>query len=92
VRRLRQELRAAIADVWGADFVPGDEADFPPPVSPAYSTRDGDMQPILEAARATFPEPARCTIRHADVIMLNRDHQQYEWVGYAEVPIRSAGI
>jgi len=87
VRRLRQELRAAIADVWGAEFVPEDEADFTPHVSLAYSNRDGDMQPILDAATAAVPEPARATIRHADLIMLNRDHQQYEWTTYAPVSI-----
>jgi hypothetical protein len=45
-------LRAAISEVWGTCNVPEDEDDFTPHVSLAYSNRDGDMQPVLDAATA----------------------------------------
>jgi 2'-5' RNA ligase len=87
VSRLRLELRAAIAEVWGGEHVPEDEADFTPHVSLAYSNRDGDMQPILAAACAVSPQPGTATITHADLILLNRDHQQYEWTTYAKISL-----
>lgn len=92
VRHLRRELRAAIADVWGTDSVPEDADDFTPHVSLAYSNSEGDMQPVLDAAGGAVSGSARCTIGHADLIMLNRDHRQYEWTTYAEVPLRASGI
>jgi 2'-5' RNA ligase len=87
VARLRLELRAAIAEVWGPGNVPEDEDDFTPHVSLAYSNRDGDMQPILDAANAVSPTPGKATISHADLILLNRDHQQYEWTTYARIAL-----
>ena len=87
VARLRAQLRGAIADVWGADQVPEDEADFTPHVSLAYSNRDADMQPILDASTSITTEPATTTIRRADLIQLHRDHQQYEWTTYVQVPL-----
>lgn len=86
VSQLRRELRAAIADVWGASRVPDDEQAFTPHVSLAYSNRDGDMQPIHDAAAVTS-DPAEVTVRNADLIRLNRDYQQYEWITRARVPI-----
>ena len=91
VARLRARLRGAIADVWGNDRVPEDETDFTPHVSLAYSNRDADLQPVLDAATAVTPAPATMTVRHADLIQLHRDHQQYEWTTYAEVPLGRNG-
>jgi 2'-5' RNA ligase len=87
VSSLRHELRAAISDVWGGERVPEDEAGFTPHVSLAYSNRDGDMQQVLDAATAVSPRPATARITQADLILLNRDHRQYEWTTYAEVPL-----
>jgi 2'-5' RNA ligase len=71
--------------------VPEDEADFTPHVSLAYSNRDADLQPSLDAATAVTPVPATMTVCHADLIQLHRDHQQYEWTAYAEVPLGRNG-
>jgi 2'-5' RNA ligase len=87
VARLRMTLRAAIAEVWGSEHVPDDEDDFTPHVSPAYSNRNGDMRPILAAASAVTPQPGEATISHADLILLNRDHRQYQWTTYARVAL-----
>ena len=85
VKQLRQELRGAIADVWGVDAVPDNSDDFTPHVSLAYSNQPGDMQPVLDAATSASPQPGRATISHADLILLNRDNKQYEWTTYAEL-------
>jgi 2'-5' RNA ligase len=87
VSKLRKELRAAIGEVWGAANVPEDEDDFTPHVSLAYSNQAGDMEPILRAASAISPEPGHATITHVDLIMLNRDHKQYEWTTYAKLAL-----
>lgn len=89
VALLRQELRAAIADVWGADNIPETQTGFAPHVSLAYSNQDGDMQPILDAASVT-PKPATFTVRHADLILLGRDHKLYEWTTKAEIALGTA--
>jgi 2'-5' RNA ligase len=86
VSQLRRELRVAIADVWGASRVPDEEGGFTPHVSLAYSNREGDMQPILDAA-AVLSDPAKVTVTHADLIRLNRDRRQYEWTTRAQVPL-----
>jgi len=85
VRELRGTLRAAIADVWGKDAVPDSADDFTPHVSLAYSNRVGAMAPVFAAATATSPHPADVTIAHADLILLNRDHKQYQWTTHARV-------
>ncbi|MBI1759069.1 MAG: 2'-5' RNA ligase family protein [Actinobacteria bacterium] len=85
VTRLRRELRAAIAEVWGRGHVPEDEAGFTPHVSLAYSNRDGDMRPVLNAATAISPNPGTATMTHADLIVLNRDNRQYEWTPHARI-------
>jgi 2'-5' RNA ligase len=92
VVRLRHELRAAIAEVWGAVRVPEEADDFTPHVSLAYSNRPGDMQPILEAANGAGPTPGTVTLTHADLILLNRDNKRYEWTTYAEVALAGSSL
>lgn len=87
VRELRDRLRAAIVEVWGPDDVPEAADGFTPHVSLAYSNREGDMAPIQAAASAVTPEPAIVTVTHADLILLNRDQQQYQWTTHAQVPL-----
>jgi 2'-5' RNA ligase len=71
--------------------VPEDGTDFTPHVSLAYSNHDADLQSSLDAATAVTLTPATMTVHHADLIQLHRDHQQYEWTTYAQVPLgRSA--
>lgn len=87
VRQLRDELRTAIAEVWGDSGVPEAADGFDPHVSLAYSNRSGEMAPILAAATAVDPPPGRVTVAHADLIVLHRDHRQYEWTTHTEVPL-----
>jgi 2'-5' RNA ligase len=87
VRELRDRLRVAIAEVWGPDNVPEAADGFTPHVSLAYSNRDGDITPIQAATSAVSPEPAIVAVSHADLILLNRDQQQYQWTTHARVPL-----
>ncbi len=87
VARVRSAIRAAIADVWGADRVPGTEAGFVPHVSLAYSASDGPAAPIVAAVNSVRVEPARATIGEAQLIVLDRDHRQYRWTTYAVAPL-----
>jgi hypothetical protein len=48
------------------------------------------MKPILDAVNAATAPPATAIIRHADLILLNRDHHQYEWTTYAKVLLGQA--
>jgi 2'-5' RNA ligase len=82
VAELRATIRAAIADVWGADNVPEQEAGFTPHVSVAYSNATGHAQPIFEAVAADQPAPATAQINEAQLIILNRDHREYQWTEF----------
>ena len=68
---VRDAVRAAIGDVWGAARVPG-EADWWPHVSLAYASADGPAAPA-EAAFARFDEAAAITITQIQLILLGRD-------------------
>lgn len=87
VAELRATIRAAIADVWGADNVPEQEAGFTPHVSVAYSNAAGPAQPIIDAVTADRPPPAAALISEAQLIILNRDHREYQWTEYATAPL-----
>lgn len=83
VARVREAIRAGIADVWGGDRVPEDEAGYIPHVSLAYSSADGPAEPIVRATASIRVEPAKATITEAQLIFLNRDHREYQWTTYA---------
>ncbi|WP_324607757.1 2'-5' RNA ligase family protein [Streptomyces sp. NRRL F-5123] len=85
IRRLRQELRSAIADV--LPEVPEPAEGFNPHVSIAYSHAEGPAAPYAEAIEAAAVPPAKAVVTHADLIVIHRDHQMYEWTTLAEVPL-----
>ncbi|MFI0941905.1 2'-5' RNA ligase family protein [Streptomyces sp. NPDC021020] len=85
VRRLRQELRLAIAEVLSEVPEPADG--FNPHVSIGYSHAEGPAAPYAEAIEAAAIPPAKALVTHADLIVIHRDHQMYEWTTLAEVPL-----
>lgn len=87
VARVRSAVRAGIADVWGVDRVPDPESGFIPHVSLAYSNSDGPAAPIIAAAHSVQVKPARTMISEAQMIVLNRDHRQYQWTTYTVAPL-----
>ncbi|MFI0722073.1 2'-5' RNA ligase family protein [Streptomyces sp. NPDC021224] len=85
IRRLRQELRSAIADV--LPEVPEPAGGFNPHVSIGYSSAEGPAEPYAGAIEAAAVPPAKAVVTHADLIVIHRDHQMYEWTTLAEVPL-----
>jgi hypothetical protein len=82
---VRDEVRAAISDVWGPDRVP-EAAQWSPHVSVAYASADAPGEPY-EAALTGFEHAAEVTIRAVDLIKLGRDRQLYEWETVTRFPL-----
>lgn len=82
---VRQAIRQAIAEVWPE--VPEQEEGFAAHVSIAYSNATGDAAPIATALRAVDAAPAVARIESAELIVLSRDRQMYEWETFASLPL-----
>lgn len=82
---VRDAIRAAIGDV--LPEVPERAEGFRPHLSVAYSSSDGPAAPIHEALAAVTAPPAAARIRSAELIVLHRDNQMYEWAPFARVPL-----
>jgi 2'-5' RNA ligase len=90
VAAVLRALRTAIADVFGADRVPGaqDEAWWPH-VSLADASARVPAATVLEAIAERPVEPVTITIDHVSLIKLRRDGRCYVWSPVATVPIGS---
>ncbi|MEU3984432.1 2'-5' RNA ligase family protein [Streptomyces sp. NPDC026672] len=87
VRSVRNAIRAAMADVLGAPNVPEQADGFTPHMSVAYSAADGPVAPIVEALATLDTRSAPAHISAAELIVIHRDNQMYEWQSYATVPL-----
>ncbi|MFI9391717.1 2'-5' RNA ligase family protein [Streptomyces bauhiniae] len=85
VAEVRSAIRGAIGDV--RDAVPENATGFRPHVSVAYSASDGPGAPVEEALGAREFTPARARVTNADLIVIHRDHEMYEWETFATVPL-----
>ncbi|MFD7769839.1 2'-5' RNA ligase family protein [Streptomyces sp. NPDC059787] len=85
VRSIRNAIRDAIGDV--LDEVPEKAEGFTPHVSVAYSAGDGPAEPIAQALVGLDLAPAQARISSAELIVIHRDNQMYEWESYAKVPL-----
>lgn len=85
VRAIRDAIRSAIGDVLGE--VPEKAEGFTPHVSVAYSAGDGPAAPIVEVLAGIEAAPARARISSAELIVIHRDSQMYEWESFARVPL-----
>lgn len=86
VRRLRQQLRAAVTDVWGRDSVP-ELPELDPHVSLGYWNQDAPAEPLQRRVRALAGGVARTEVTHVSLINLTRDDHQYEWTRYASLAL-----
>lgn len=82
---VRTAIRDAIGVVW--QEVPEGADGFQPHVSVAYSNADGPADPARTALSTVTSYPATARISSAELIVLNRDHQMYEWTTFASVPL-----
>jgi 2'-5' RNA ligase len=85
LRAMRNELRAAIADVWGPERVLKG-AEWTPHVSVAYSSTTAPAAEYV-AAVAGSSGTEDIVIDRVRLIMLGRDHRMYEWATRADVPL-----
>lgn len=85
VRAVRDAIRSAIGDVLGE--VPEKADGFTPHVSVAYSSGDGPAAPIAEALAGLEVPTATARITSAELIVLHRDRQMYEWETFARAPL-----
>ncbi|MEH0430271.1 2'-5' RNA ligase family protein [Streptomyces stelliscabiei] len=85
IRAVRNAIREAIGDVLGE--VPEKAAGFTPHVSVAYSAEDGAAKPIAQVLTGLNVTPAHARISTAELIVIHRDNQMYEWETFAKVPL-----
>ncbi|MBC2900228.1 2'-5' RNA ligase family protein [Streptomyces sp. PSKA01] len=85
VRAVRDSIRASIGDV--LNEVPEKAEGFTPHVSVAYSSSDGPSEPIAQALAGRELSPAQARISSAELIVIHRDNQMYEWEPFATVPL-----
>ncbi|MFI5792307.1 2'-5' RNA ligase family protein [Streptomyces sp. NPDC051677] len=85
VRDVRNAIRDAIGNVLGE--VPEKADGFTPHVSVAYSASDGPAQPVTGVFDRLEVRPAHARITSAELIVLHRDNQMYEWEAFATVPL-----
>nr|WP_232328209.1 2'-5' RNA ligase family protein [Kibdelosporangium sp. MJ126-NF4]CEL18589.1 hypothetical protein [Kibdelosporangium sp. MJ126-NF4]CTQ98074.1 hypothetical protein [Kibdelosporangium sp. MJ126-NF4] len=83
--RVRQAIRDAIGEVWGADNVPEAADGFRAHVSLGYSNSAGPSEPVAEALAEHGEHTAKVTVRAVSLINLNRDNKAYEWENVATV-------
>ncbi|MFF2519733.1 2'-5' RNA ligase family protein [Streptomyces sp. NPDC058086] len=85
VRAVRNAIRGAIGDVLGE--VPEKAEGFTPHVSVAYSAKDGPAGPIAQVLAGLTLAPAQARISSAELIVIHRDNQMYEWEPFAKVSL-----
>lgn len=85
VRTVRDAIRAAIEDVVGE--VPEKSEGFTPHVSVAYSAGNGPSAPVADVLTGLHTTPAEAHISSAELIVIHRDNQMYEWKTFARVPL-----
>ena len=86
---VRNELRAAIGEVWGAERVPESDG-FTPHVSLAYSNATGPGD-AYDAALAGEDGTAGLLLEAVQLIVLGRDQRMYEWTARADVRLGTMG-
>ncbi|MGA5506049.1 2'-5' RNA ligase family protein [Streptomyces umbrinus] len=85
VRAVRGAIREAITDVLGE--APEKAEGFTPHVSVAYSAGDGPAEPIAHVLAGLNVTPAAAHISTAELIVIHRDNQMYEWETFAKIPL-----
>ncbi len=91
VHQLRERLRAAIADVLGADTLAPDAAPFKPHMSITYCHADAPAASLIERLdRLRSAERVTTTIRSVELLDLYRHDLAYHWTTIASVPLGAA--
>lgn len=84
---VRQAIRDAIGDVWGAENVPEPAEGWRPHVSLGYSNSAGAAEPVATALALRGEYSADVNVGAVSLIDLNRDRQAYEWTEIGSVQL-----
>lgn len=93
VLRLREEIRAGMAEVLGPNGVPTEReqrAGFRPHVSIAYVHEDGPARPYVDATAAVRAEAARVRLREVHLVRRDRVLEPewvYRWTGHTTLAL-----
>jgi 2'-5' RNA ligase len=87
VQEIRHTVRAAIADVFGADSVPDSADNYQPHISLAYVSTPQPASVTLDAINRVTIDPADLTISAVSLIEMHRDNRMYEWRTVEAVPL-----
>ncbi len=79
LQTIRYAVRAAIADVFGADGVPEDADGYRPHISLAYANAPQPARAAVAAVDRVAPAPADLTVNAVSLIEMHRDNRMYEW-------------
>lgn len=79
LQTIRYAVRAAIADVFGADGVPENADGYRPHISLAYVNAPQPARAALAAVNRVAPAPADLTLNAVSLIEMHRDNRRYEW-------------
>ncbi len=82
---VRAAIREAIAAVWPQ--VPEPEQGFAAHVTIAYSNAEGPSTPVANALATVQSPAATARIENAELIVLGRDQQMYEWEPFASASL-----
>ncbi|MEU4229605.1 2'-5' RNA ligase family protein [Nonomuraea sp. NPDC026600] len=82
---VRSAIREGIAEVWAS--VPEPEDGFAAHVTIAYSNASGPAAPVAAALAEVNTAQASARIDSAELIVLGRDRQMYEWEPFASAPL-----
>ncbi|WP_327398326.1 2'-5' RNA ligase family protein [Streptomyces phaeochromogenes] len=85
VRAVRGAVREAITDVLGE--APEKAEGFTPHVSVAYSAGDGPAESIAHVLAGLNVPRAAAHISTAELIVIHRDNQMYEWETFTNIPL-----
>ncbi|MFJ3660679.1 2'-5' RNA ligase family protein [Streptomyces sp. NPDC090119] len=85
VSQVRDAIRGGVADI--LHDVPENPTDFRPHVSVAYSASDDPAAPVEEAFAARQFTPAQARVTSAELIVIHRDDEMYEWETFASAPL-----
>ena len=87
VNRLRDAIRAALAEVLGAANVPESSLGYQPHLSLAYSSGEQPAAPVIAALDTVSAQPVELEVTEASLIVQHRDDKMYEWATRARAPI-----
>jgi 2'-5' RNA ligase len=92
LRKIRQALREAVADVWGDEGVSGTDEQWIPHVSIAYSNSEGPAGPYTEALDGVQTDPVTVAVRRIQLIVIERDEHLYRWATKATIPLPATEV